>query len=379
VSDWSLARTLVAFVADLRARGVAVSPAESADALAALDEAQFLQPGVFRAALRATLAKTPEAGVIFEQAFDRFWWLGAAEPAQAREAADGDDEPVEPSATAGPAHPQPERSATVTEHTPNGPRHGASAGARRMTADLAHMGADEQRATEALIRTLGQALARRVARRWRTANRGTLDLRASLRDAMAHGGDITDFKRRYRPRQRPRLVVLADVSYSMDAYSRFFLCFVHAFAQVFRSVESFVFATALSRVSAALARGRLEDALDRLAVDVDDWAGGTRIASAVGDYLARFADAQLDRNTVVMIVSDGWDTDPPEQLARALKRLRARCRAIIWLDPLMEHPRYFASALGVQHAVPAVDLCVPARNLAGLESLVDRLRAQRIV
>lgn len=380
MSDWSLARTLAAFVAELRTRGVTVSPAESANALVALEHTRFLQPSVFRAVLKTTLAKTPEAAVIFEQAFDAFWAPGAAEPAEEREAAEErDDDPAEPSATAGQTTPQPQRSDDLSAQAPNGPRHGASAAARRMTADLADLDADEQRATEALIRALGQALARRLSRRWRAANRGALDLRASLRQAMAHGGDVTGFKRRHRPRERPRLVVLADVSYSMDAYSRFFLCFVHAFAQVFRSVESLVFATTLSRVTDSLARGRLEDALDRLAVDIDDWAGGTRIASTISDYLARFGDAQLDRNTVVMIVSDGWDTDPPGELERALKRLRARCRALIWLDPLMDHPRYFASALGVQHDSPHIDLCVPARNLAGLEGLVDRLFAERIV
>ncbi len=380
MSDWSLARTLAAFVADLRVRGVTVSPAESTDALAAVEHACFLQPSVFRAALKTTLAKTPEAAVIFEQAFDAFWTPGRAEPAEAREAPDdSDDAPAEPSATAGQTTPQPQRSDSPGAQAPNGPRHGASAAARLMTADLADLDVDEQRATEALIRALGQALARRLSRRWRAANRGGLDLRASLRQAMARGGDVTGFKRRHRPRERPRLVVLADVSYSMDAYSRFFLCFVHAFAQVFRSVESLVFATTLSRVTEALARGRLEDALDRLAVDIDDWAGGTRIASTISDYLARFGDAQLDRNTVVMIVSDGWDTDPPQELHRVLKRLRARCRAIIWLDPLMDHPRYFASALGLQHDSTDIDLCAPARNLAGLEGLVDRLLEERIV
>jgi len=380
MSDWSLARALAAFVAVLRADGIAVSPAESADALAALRRVPLTDERRFAAALRACLAKTPEDQARFDAAFHAFWHVGFTDPADVV-----DDDPEAPpdesgrdASPGGDTTPTPVVAPESTAQQEAGPSQGASAQARRMRADLAASD-DEREALEAMIRELGRRLASRAARRWRRRRRGVLDMRASLRRAIARGGEVFELKRRLRPRERPRLVVFADVSYSMDAYSRFFLCFIHAFARAFKSVESFVFSTRLSRVTDALARGRLEQALSALPETVDDWAGGTRIGDSLTHYMTRYADAQLDRNTIVMIVSDGWDSGERATLDDALARLHSRCRALIWLDPLMDHPRYFSTALGAQHESRHVDMCAPARNLEALAGLADRLSRERIV
>ena len=380
--DWSLASVLAAFAGELRA-GVTVSPAESADALAALRALPVLERTRFKAALRACMAKTPADRERFDAVFKAFWREQAVvpEPAAESDNADNANEPANDAEQGG--DPAPARAQATDQSSDKAldddTNAGASAERRAMQADLAAIDDPERAAMERLIRALGRQLARRAARRWRQRARGRLDLRASLRAAIARGGEVFEFRRRYRPRERPRLVVFADVSYSMDAYSRFFLCFVHAFGQAFRSVESFVFSASLSRVTDALARGRFEAALARLPNTVEDWAGGTRIASSLDVFMARYADTLLDRNTIVMIVSDGWDSDEPQHLQIALKHLRERCRAIIWLDPLMDHPRYFKTALGAQHNSPHVDLCAPARNLDGLAQLVDRLSRERLV
>lgn len=380
MSEWSLARPMAGFAARLRAAEVPVSPAETADALAAAEAVAPTDVRSFAAALRACLAKTPEHRARFDAAFDAYWRDADDDPAEIVDAeADAERDRRHTGATTGEAAPAPAVAEHDTAQTAEGPAHGASAEARRMTRDLARVDDTEREAMQALIRALGRRLALRASRRWRVRRRGAFDMRASLARAISRGGEVFELRRRLRRRERPRLVVLADVSYSMDAYSRFFLCFVHAFAQAFSSVESFVFSTRLSHVRAALARGRLEDALAVLPDTVADWAGGTRIATSIETYLARFADTQLGRNTVVMIVSDGWDTDPPERLHAALARLRARCRALIWLDPLMDHPRFFASARGVQHDSPHVDICAPARNIAALQALGERLARERLV
>lgn len=377
---WSLARAVAAFAGELRAADVTVSPAESADALAALAVLPVLERRRFKAVLRACMAKTPADRERFDAVFSAFWRDDFDIPEPATESDDAQDaEDDEPADGAEGGDPAPARAQTTDGAPEDGDNQGASAERRAMGADLAAIDDAERAAMERLIRTLGRQLARRAARRWRQRRRGRLDLRASLRAAIARGGEVFEFRRRYRPRERPRLVVFADVSYSMDAYSRFFLCFVHAFGQVFRSVESFVFSASLSRVTEALARGRIEAALARLPETVEDWAGGTRIASSIDVFMARHADTLLDRNTIVMIVSDGWDSDEPAHLQRALRQLRGRCRALIWLDPLMDHPRYFKTALGAQHDSPHVDLCAPARNLDGLAQLVDRLSRERLV
>ena len=379
MNDWSLARVVTAFVQQLRHAGVTVSPAETADALTALAHTPMPTRADFARLLRACLAKTPDDRARFDTVFTEFFDDRPTEVAQKADA-DEDQTGNQKAHGVGDAEPAPAKATTSDSDPRENANTGASAARQSMQTDLAAIGADEREAMERLIRTLGHQLARRAARRWRARSQGVIDLRRSLRAAIGRGGEVFTLRRRYRPRARPRLVVFADVSYSMDAYSRFFLCFIHAFARVFRSVESYVFSTQLSRVTDALARSAsVEAGLARLPDSVADWAGGTRIASALERFMHRFADAQLDRNTVVMIVSDGWDSDTPERLQAVLKRLRGRCRAIIWLDPLMGHPRFFSTALGVQHESPHVDMCAPARNLAGLEALVERLSRARVV
>lgn len=379
MNDWSLARTMAAFADELRHAGITVSPAESADALSALAHTPLQRRSDFARLLRACMAKTPSDRARFDAVFARFFDARPAEAAEKVEAEDG-EQGSQAAEGVGEAEPAPATATTTDDDRSEDTRSGASATRYAMQADLAAIDAGERAAMERLIRSLGRQLARRTARRWRARRHGTIDLRNSLRAAIARGGEVFEFRRRYRPRERPRLVVFADVSYSMDAYSRFFLCFIHAFARVFRSVESYVFSTELSRVTDTLARSAsVEAGLARLPDSVEDWAGGTRIASALETFMQRFADQQLDRNTVVMIVSDGWDSDKPERLQAVLKRLRGRCRALVWLDPLMGHPRFFSTALGAQHDSPYVDLCAPTRNLAGLEALVERLSRARVV
>lgn len=379
MNDWSLARVVAAFVDELRHAGVTVSPSESADALNGLASMPMLRRADFARLLRACLAKTPADRARFDAVFAMFFNERAVEPAEQVDA-ENDEDGTKAARGVGESEPAPARATTAAVAQDDDARTGASTTRHVMQADLAAIDVHERAAMERLIRSLGRQLARHAARRWRARSHGAIDLRRSLRSAIARGGEVFEFRRRYRPRERPRLVVFADVSYSMDAYSRFFLCFIHAFAFVFRSVESYVFSTELSRVTDTLARaGSIEAGLARLPGTVEDWAGGTRIARALETFMHRFADYQLDRNTVVMIVSDGWDSDKPERLQAVLKRLRGRCRALIWLDPLMGHPRFFSTALGAQHESPHVDLCAPARNLAGLEALVERLSRERVI
>lgn len=375
--DWSLTRGLAGFAHALRAAGVAVGPAESADALAGVALIDPTDERAFRGALRACMAKNPDDCAVFDTVFDTFWHASIAEPAQTVE---GEADARERDAAAQPAGQR--ARPTVSEREEQGSQtatdnDGAAGAGAAMGLDLARLEPAEQAAMDRLIRSLGRRLALTTARRWRASRRGALDLRASMRWAIAQSGEVLTWRRRYRPPQKPKLVVLADVSYSMDAYSRFFLLFVWSFGQVFRSIEAFVFATELSRITPALARHDMAAALDELGEQLPDWGGGTRIGDSIEAYLADHADDHLDRHTLVMIVSDGWDAGEPERLEAALAALRCRCRAIIWLDPLMEHPRFFATALGAQHASPHVDLCAPARNLQALSALAERLSGQR--
>lgn len=380
MSQWSLARGMAAFVRALRSAGVRVGPAESVDALVALRHIDPLDEAAVQAALKACLAKTPDDRALFDPVFIDFWHARLAEPARAIEPEAEDSERRTPAQAAGG-----ERRPAVTQHVDPATAYadqysGATGDSRAMALDLARIEPTEQAAMERLIRVLGQRLALRVARRWRAQHRGVLDMPASMRRALARGGEIMELRRRHRPRSKPRLVVLADISYSMAAYSRFFLLFIFALRRIFRAVDAYVFASALTRITPALDAGQdLSATLDELRRESPDWGGGTRIGTSIETYLAEHAERFLDRHTLVVIVSDGWDSDPPARLDAALARLRSCCRALIWLDPLLGHPRYFKSALGAQHDSPHVDLCAPARDLEALMTLADRLSRERLI
>ena len=200
--------------------------------------------------------------------------------------------------------------------------------------------------------------------------RGRVDLRRTLRANLSRA-DLIELRYRERKRRKVRLVVLCDVSGSMDLYTRFLLQFLFAVQNVFASVETFIFSTRLTRITDHL-RGRSYRQVLRRLREVQDWSGGTRI----GDSLAQFNrdwPALVDRRTVVVVLSDGWDTGEPEVLATELLRIKRRAGRVIWLNPLLGNPAYEPLTRGMAAALPLVDHFAAAHNLASLRDLVGRL------
>lgn len=376
---WNLSPRIVGFTQALRAHGLQIGSGETRDALAALACVQPGQASQFRLALRQTLAKSHEDQIVFDRVFGEYWQLDSGGPQVAAAAEPcAEDETTSDAALSDAAATQDLPAAgEIRAESREDRSSGASLQPRLMQRDFAQVSDAEMAELRELITLIGKRLANRAGRRWRRTRQGPADLRRSLRAALARGGEIWEIKRRRRRPQRLNLVVLADVSYSMDAYSRFFLLFIYAFQDLFRRMETFVFSTQLSRVSDALRRGRLQQALDALPDAVGDWAGGTRIAESLETFLHEHGDTLLGPRTVVIIVSDGWDTGGPEVLDETLRTLRLRCRQILWLDPLQGHPGYFASAAGAHSDSRWIDHCLPARDLRSLKALATVLQNAR--
>ena len=241
--------------------------------------------------------------------------------------------------------------------------------------DFAEYTEGERLAARAIMRRLAAAGPQRASRRTRPARRrgapphaARPDLRRTIRASLRTGGD--PFERHWRePAQRPRpLVLVCDVSGSMEPYARMLLQYLQACVAARRRVEAFVFGTRLTRVTGELAGRDPDRALDRAAGAAADWSGGTRIGDALATLNREFG-RRLGRGAIVVLLSDGWDRGEPRQLGREIARLGRCAYRLIWLNPLKASPDYEPLTRGMQAALPHVDHFLAGNSLASLEEL----------
>lgn len=215
----------------------------------------------------------------------------------------------------------------------------------------------------------------RRTRRWVRGRGPRVDLRRALARSLRTGGDVIALPtRRRRVRPRP-LVLLCDVSGSMERYSRMLLHFAHGVGQRHRRIEVFLFSTALTRVTKQLRIRRLDNAAAAVSESVPDWSGGTRIGLALQQFHQRWSRRVLHGGPVVLLISDGWDRGDPAVLRDQVARLQRSCHRLIWLNPLIGTDDYAPLTRGLQAALPFVDDFLPARTLADLGDLALHLNA----
>jgi uncharacterized protein len=237
------------------------------------------------------------------------------------------------------------------------------------------------RCSEAELATLGQLMRRlplvvpeRRSRRRIPARHGAPDLRRTLRHAFRTGGDPVERAWRERRRVRRPLILLLDVSGSMDAYSRALVMFAHGALRSGRRVEAFCFGTRLTRVTRSLAAPDADEALAQAASEVVDWDGGTRIGDSLKTFLDEYGHGGLARGALVLICSDGLEVGDPDLLAEQMARLSRLAYRVVWLNPLQEDPAYEPLARGMKAALPYVDLFASGHSLASLEELGEALQ-----
>ena len=239
--------------------------------------------------------------------------------------------------------------------------------------DFAEFTVDEMmRARLALERLVWRPGERRT-RRWIPGRGSRVDLRRALARSLRTGGDVITLPRRTR-RVRPRpIVLLCDVSGSMERYSRMLLHFAHALTRRQRRVEAFLFSTGLTRITMQLRARRITEAVSAVAKAVPDWSGGTRIGAAIRQFHQQWTRRALRGGPVVLLISDGWDRGDPEVLRTQVARLQRSCHRLIWLNPLIGTVGYEPLTRGLQAALPFVDDFLAARTLTNLADLALHL------
>lgn len=241
--------------------------------------------------------------------------------------------------------------------------------------DFADFTPDEIRRARIVLEQLDWISGERRTRRWIRGRGPRTDLRRALMRSLRTGGEVISLptrRRRWRPRP---LVLLCDVSGSMERYSRMLLHFAHGMAHGRGRFEVFLFATGLTRVTRQIRLRRVQEAVDAVSNAVPDWSGGTRIGPALRQFHQRWARRVLHQSPVVLLISDGWDRGDPQILREEVARLQRSCHRLIWLNPLIGTVDYAPLTRGLQAALPYVDDFLAARTLSDLADLAVHLSA----
>ena len=239
--------------------------------------------------------------------------------------------------------------------------------------DFSEFTSREMAEARIMMANLTWDLGRRRTRRLAPGGAGQLDLRRTMRQSLKHGGEFLELAFR-SPKDKSRsLVLICDVSGSMERYTRMLLQFIHTIAGGLDQLEAFLFATRLTRITRNLKYRSIDQAIDEVSKSVPDWAGGTRIGDAIKTFNYQWLRRVLRGQAVVLIISDGWDRGDPELLARETSRLQRSCHRLIWLNPLLGSPSYQPLTQGMKAALPYVDDFLPVHNLSSLESLAQHL------
>src|SRR5256886_10474388 len=368
-----LSSAVARFAALLRQHGLPVTLVHVTDAVRALDHLDIGDRGELYLGLKTVFVGRPEETAAFDRCFEAFW-----RGAPAGEGIPGliqipSGETGESDATLKSSGQKRESLALDTWGTDGD--EGEDAGEplsvpaasdteALVGRDFATFGAEQLDEILRLTLKIARRLAHRITRRRRPVRRrGRVDLRRTLRANLTKG-DLIDLRFRERKRKKVRLLLLCDVSGSMDLYSRFLLQFLFALQSVFGRVETFTFSTRLTRITDHLRARSYRQVLRRLS-EVRDWSGGTKIGESLAQ-LNRDWPQLVDRRTIVIVLSDGWDTGEPELLAEALLRIKRRAGRVIWLNPLLGNPSYEPLTRGMAAALPLVEPFAPAHSPAAL-------------
>ncbi|HZU81824.1 MAG TPA: VWA domain-containing protein [Polyangiaceae bacterium] len=373
MSGPSVAHDVVGLARALRAAGVSVGIEQTESFARALELVDATSRREVFLAARATLVVRREDMPLFEAVFAAFW-SGDPDAARARALRRERAGVARRPETAFAAYMaekarRDDPEADVPEHAKS-----ASAAERLQHKDFSRLTDDELASMQRLLRELRFEPARRVTRRFVAARRGkAFDPRRALRSSSRLGGVLPTLPRRRRRLKRRPIVVLADISGSMEIYSRILLQFFHGLTRLHALTETFVFGTRLTCITGQLRMRRVDEALDHASAAIVDFAGGTRIGDSLRAFNRLHAGRVLRRGAVVLLVSDGWETGDPAALEAEIARLRRRCHRLVWLNPLLGRATYRPLALGMSIALAHVDDFLPVHDLQSLKDLSDHL------
>ncbi|WP_425086848.1 vWA domain-containing protein [Stappia sp.] len=374
-----IADNIVHFARTLRRAGMPVGPASVVDAVQAVEVAGIRNREDLYWTLHSVFVHKREQRAVFDEAFRIYWRsrglvekllsiLSPVAPARS--------EPDKPKAAqtrvAQAFQATREREQQEREELEIDASFTVSGREVLQRKDFAQMNAEELRAAKDALRRMVLPMEKVRRRRLVAATRGRIDPRRTLRSSLRTGGDMIDLRHRKPDLKRPPVVALCDISGSMSQYTRLLLHFLHALTEERRNVHTFLFGTRLTNVTRQLRMKDPDEALIACTEGVEDWSGGTRIATALADFNKHWSRRVLSGGPVVLLVTDGLERDTDEDLEREIDRLHRSCRRLIWLNPLLRFEGFEARAKGVRAMLPHVD---EFRAVHSLDAVADLCRA----
>ncbi|HSK45088.1 MAG TPA: VWA domain-containing protein [Candidatus Binatia bacterium] len=369
----ALEQAIVEFCRFARANGITTGVKESLEAVRAASTVGIEDRQNLKFALRAVLCSTKVDWDIFDEIFDAFW-IGSAsqetlERAKRSKNTREQDSQQENAELASMAH-----GTAMAEIEEGKAVMGATVHERLKKADFSEVKQGDLAELEKISLRLLQQMSLRLSRRIRSlAVRGRVDLRRTIRCSIGRGGDPIDLSFRKRKLQQLKLVIALDVSGSMNPYSIFFVRFAYALQKYFKRVDTFLFSTQLTEITSTLHARQLRDALESLAGQAAGWSGGTKIGESLRQLTQLQGRRLFSRDTVFMVLSDGWETGDPAVLAEELSAIKRRVRKLIWLNPLLGMADYQPITRGMSAALPYIDVFASAHNLESLLNLETHL------
>jgi hypothetical protein len=368
---------LLAFGRALKQLGVKISLSQVIDAARAVEFVDLADKGDFRSLLQSNLVLQKEDFPVFDMLFDYFWREQSYErvpmetleiqgtPTESGAEEGGDEEGLEEAAA----------ETVAAENVPlenldefSVPTYSPQELLNRK--DFSEMGVEESRAIARAILLIATKIATQISRRKKLGRKGNVvDPRWTMRKNMKYGGEIIDLVNRKRRIKKTRVVLLCDVSGSMDCYSRFLIQFMYGLQNELWGVETFVFSTSLSRITHLIRTKDIANALEKISGSILGWSGGTNIGRSLHTFNRNFAPSMVTHRTVVVIISDGWDRGDVSLLEREMQDLKRRCKKIIWLNPLLASDNYEPLCKGMQAALPYLDLFLSVHNVNSLITL----------
>ncbi len=369
---------MMAFARALKQLGVKVSLSQVIDAGRSAELVDIGAKEEFRELLRSNLISQKEDFPVFDMVFDCFWCEQSYErvpmdtldiegtPTESKAEQQGGDEDGFEEAIA---------ETTAQENVPldnleelSIPTYSPQELLNRK--DFSEMGVDESRAIARAILLIATKIATQISRRKKRARKGTtVDPRWTMRRSMKYGGELIELVTRKRRIKKTKVVLLCDVSGSMDCYSRFLIQFMYGLQNELWGVETFVFSTSLSRITHLIRTKDIANALEKISGSILGWSGGTNIGRSLHTFNRDFAPSMVTHRTVAVIISDGWDRGDVSLLEREMQDLKRRCKKIIWLNPLLASDNYEPLCKGMQAALPYLDLFLSVHNVNSLITL----------